>query len=167
MGYSFVIGSNKEVTELHEAGRACLWLFTSVSVRNGLVGTGLVVRVSQVDVTSSSRTVGSDDALNVHYAQLGVVFEAVSYVSTALPRIQIPLWKLDVTIVVNHPAVLLCLAKPHLQSGQVLIVQITETIRQLTEAGVKVSLKAPTDEDQEITTRARFGSSGTPHESAV
>ncbi|KAI2669422.1 hypothetical protein LCP963914a_9931 [Penicillium roqueforti] len=139
--------------ELHEAGRARLWLFTSVSVRNGLVGTGLVVRVSQVDVTSSSRTIGSDDALNAHYAQLGVVFEAVSYVSAALPRIPISPWKLNVTAVVNHPAVLLSLAKPHLQSGQALIVQITETIRQLMEAGVKVSLKPPTDKDQEITTR--------------
>ncbi|KAJ5642743.1 hypothetical protein N7490_006743 [Penicillium lividum] len=53
--------------ELHEAGRARLWLFASVSVRNRLVGIGLVVRVSQVDVTLSSRMVGSDDALNAHY----------------------------------------------------------------------------------------------------
>jgi hypothetical protein len=33
-----------------------------------------------------NRTVGSDDALNAHYAQLGVVLEAVSYIRTLLPR---------------------------------------------------------------------------------
>ncbi|KAJ5283377.1 hypothetical protein N7505_001357 [Penicillium chrysogenum] len=41
------VGSDMQ--ELHEAGHARLWLFTSVSVRNDLVGTGLVVRVNQVD----------------------------------------------------------------------------------------------------------------------
>ncbi|KAJ5040814.1 hypothetical protein NUH16_011106 [Penicillium rubens] len=52
-------------------GHARLWLFTSVSVRNGLVGPGLVVRINQVDIASSNRTLGSDDALNAHYEQLG------------------------------------------------------------------------------------------------
>ena len=63
------VGSGMQ--ELHEAGHARLWLFTSVSVRNGLVGTGLVVRVNHVDIVLSNRTVGNDDALNAHYAQLG------------------------------------------------------------------------------------------------
>jgi hypothetical protein len=57
--------------ELHKAGHARLLLFTSVSTRNGLVGTGLVVRVNQVDIVSSNRRVGDDDTLNAHYAQLG------------------------------------------------------------------------------------------------
>jgi hypothetical protein len=145
------VGSDMQ--ELHEAGHARLWLFTSVSVRNGLVGTGMV-RVNQVDIASSSRTVGSDDALNAHYAQLGVVLEAASYVRTTLPCIQMSPWKIYMTIVVNKPAVLLSLAKPHLQGGQGLIIQTTEAISQLSEMGVKVSLKPPTDEDREITTRA-------------
>jgi hypothetical protein len=46
--------------ELHEAHYASLWLFTGVSVANGLVGTGLVVRVNQVDIVSSNRTVEPD-----------------------------------------------------------------------------------------------------------
>lgn len=53
--------------ELHEAGHTALWLFTSVSVRNGRVGTGLVVRINQVNIFSANRTV-SDDAFNAHYA---------------------------------------------------------------------------------------------------
>lgn len=60
------VGSNMH--ELHEAGHARLWLFTSVSVRNGLVGTALVVRVNQVDIVSSKRTIGTEDALNAHFA---------------------------------------------------------------------------------------------------
>ncbi|KAJ5288337.1 hypothetical protein N7508_011112 [Penicillium antarcticum] len=146
------VGSDMQ--ELHEAGHARLWLFTSVSVRNGLVGTGLVVRVNQVDIVSSNRTVGTEDALNAHFAQLGVVSEAVAYVKTMLPRIQMSPWKVQVTIVVNNPAVLLSLAKPRLQGGQALITQITEALNQLLEMGAKVSLKPPTDKDCEKTTRA-------------
>ncbi|KAJ5117672.1 hypothetical protein N7448_011304 [Penicillium atrosanguineum] len=122
------VGSDMQ--ELHEAGHARLWLFTSVSVRNGLVGTGLVVRVNQVDIVSSNRTVGTEDALNAHFAQLGVVSEAVAYVETMLPRIQMSPWKVQVTNV------------------------ITEAVNELVEMGAKVSLKPPTDEDSEITTRA-------------
>ncbi|KAJ5849263.1 hypothetical protein N7534_007952 [Penicillium rubens] len=142
-----------DMHELHEAGHARLWLFTSVSVRNGLVGAGLVVRVNQVDIASSNRTVGSDDALNAHYVQLGVVLEAVSYIRTLLPRIQMSPWKIHITIVVNNPAVLLSLAKPHLQGGQALITLITEEIIQLSEMGAKVNLQPPTEEDNEHTAR--------------
>ena len=142
-----------DMHELHEAGHARLWLFISVSVRNGLVGAGLVVRVNQVDIASSNRTVGSDDALNAHYAQLGVVLEAVSYIRTLLPRIQMSPWKIHITIVVNNPAVLLSLAKPHLQGGQALITLITEEIIQLSEMGAKVNLQPPTEEDNEHTAR--------------
>ena len=42
-----------------------------------------------------------------------------------------------VTIAVNNPAVLLSLAKPHLQGGQGLIIQITEAIDRLWEMGAK------------------------------
>ena len=70
-----------------------------------------------------------------------------------LPRIQMSPWKIRITIVVNNPAVLLSLEKSHLQGGQALITQITEAISQLSETGAKVSLKPPTDEDREITTR--------------
>ncbi|KAJ5904903.1 uncharacterized protein N7473_001819 [Penicillium subrubescens] len=140
-----------DMHELHEAGHARLWLLTSVSVRNGLVGTGLVVRVNQVDIVSSKRTVGNDDALNAHYAQLGVVFEAVAYVETMLHRIQMSPWKVQVTIVVNNSAVLLSLAKPHLQGGQALITQITEGITRLAEMGAKVYLRPPTEADSENT----------------
>ena len=146
------VGSDMQ--ELHEAGHAHVWLFTSVSVRNGRVGTGLVVHVNQVDIVSSNRTVGTEDALNAHFAHLGVVSEAVAYVETMLPRIQMSPWKVQVTIVVNNPAILLSLAKPRLQGGQALITQITEALNQLLEMGAKVSLKPPTDEDSENTTRA-------------
>ncbi|KAJ5300187.1 hypothetical protein N7508_007430 [Penicillium antarcticum] len=146
------VGSNMH--ELHEASHARLWLFTSVSVRNGLVGTGLVVRVNQVDIVSSNRTVGNDDSLNAHYAQLGMVLEAVLYVRTMLPRIQMSPYKIQVMIVVSNPAVLLSLAKPHLQGGQALIIRITDAVGQLLEMGAKVSLQPPTDEDRENTTRA-------------
>lgn len=144
---------DSDMHELHEAGHARLWLFTSVSVRNGLVGTGLVVRVNEVDIASSNRTVGSDDALDAHYAQLGVVLEAVSYIRTMLPRIQMSPWKIHITIVVNNPAVLLSLAKPFLQGGQALITLITEEINQLSEMGAKVNLGPPTEEDNEHTAR--------------
>jgi hypothetical protein len=146
------VGSDMDV--LHEAGHARLWLFTSVSVRNGLVGVGLVVRVNQVAIASSNRTVGSDDALNAHFAQLGVVLEAVSYIRTMLPRIQMSPWKIRITIVVNNPAVLLSLAKPHLQGGQALVTRITEEINQLSEMGATVNLQPPTEEDNEHTARA-------------
>ena len=146
------VGSN--MTELHEAGHAQLWLFTSVSVRNGLVGTGLLVRVNQIDIVSSHRTVGDDDTMNAHYAQLGAVLEAISYVGTMLPRIEMSPWKIRITMVVNNPAVLLSLAKPHLQGGQVLITRITEAINQLVEVGAKVNLQPPTEEDGGNTARA-------------
>ena len=146
------VGSDMQ--ELDEAGHARLWLFTSVSVRNGLVGTGLVVRVNQADIVSSNWTVGSEDALNAHFAQLGVVAEAVAYVATMLPRIPMSPWKVQVTIVVSNPAVLRSLAKPRLQGGQALITQITEAVNGLVEMGAKVSLMPPTDEDSESTTRA-------------
>ncbi|KAJ5091031.1 hypothetical protein N7532_009715 [Penicillium argentinense] len=148
-----IITVGSDMNELHEAGHARLWLFTSVSVRNGLVGVGLIVRVNQVDIASSHRTVGNDDSLNAHYAQLGMVLEAVSYVMTMLPRIQMSPYKIQVVIVVSNPAVLLSLAKPHLQGGQALITRITNTIDQLLEMGTKVSLQPPTDEDRENTTR--------------
>lgn len=146
------VGSN--IHELHEAGHARLWLFTSVSIRNSLVGTGLVVRVNQVNIVSSHRTVGNDDSLNAHYAQLGVVLEAVSYVRAMLPRIQMSPWKIKVTIVISNPAVLPSLAKPHLQGGQALITQITEAINQLGGMGAKVNLRQQTEEDDENTARA-------------
>ena len=78
--------------ELHEAGHARLWLFTSASVRNGLVGTGLVVRVNQVDILSSKRTIGNDDALNAHYAQLGAVLEASSRSRTSMSSWPVAVW---------------------------------------------------------------------------
>jgi hypothetical protein len=57
----FMTGSS--TGELQEIGSARLWLYTSVSVRNGLVGTGLVVRVNQVNIAQSNRTVGDDETL--------------------------------------------------------------------------------------------------------
>jgi hypothetical protein len=51
--------------ELHEAGQAQFWLFTGVSVRNGLVGTGLVIGVNQNNIAMSHQPVGEDAALNV------------------------------------------------------------------------------------------------------
>ncbi|KAJ5240479.1 uncharacterized protein N7469_002070 [Penicillium citrinum] len=149
-----IVTVGSDMHELHEAGHARLWLFTGVCVRNGLVGTGLVVRVNQIDIVSSNRTVGHDDSLNAHYAQLGMVLEAVSYVRTMLPRIQMSPYKIQVMIVVSNPAVLLSLAQPHLQGGQALITRITDLVGQLLEMGAKVSLQPPTDEDRENTTRA-------------
>jgi hypothetical protein len=148
-----IVTVGSDMHELHEAGHARLWLFTSVSIRNGLVGTGLVVRVDQVDIVSSHRTVGNDDSLNAHYAQLGMVPEAVSYFRTMLPRIQMSPYKIQVMVVVSNPAVLLSLAKPHLQGGQALITRITDVVGQLLDMGAKVNLQPPTDEDRENTTR--------------
>jgi hypothetical protein len=148
-----IVTVGSDMHELHEAGHARLWLFTSVSIRNGLVGTGLVVRVNQVDIVSSHRTVGNDDSLNAHYAQLGMVPEAVSYFRTMLPRIQMSPYKIQVMVVVSNPAVLLSLAKPHLQGGQALITRITDVVGQLLDMGAKVNLQPPTDEDRENTTR--------------
>jgi hypothetical protein len=55
-------------------GRPCPSLVVHQCHRsNGLVGTGLVVRVNQVDIVSSDRTVGNDDVLDAHYAQLGAI----------------------------------------------------------------------------------------------
>lgn len=59
--------------ELHETCDAHLSMFISISFRHGLVGTGLLVRVNQVDIFSSYRMVRDDETLNPHYAQLGVV----------------------------------------------------------------------------------------------
>ncbi|KAJ6103666.1 hypothetical protein N7486_003888 [Penicillium sp. IBT 16267x] len=71
-----------------------------------------------------------------------------------LPRIQISPWKVQVKIVVDNPAVLLSLAKPHLQGGQALVGQITEAITRLSEMGAKVNLRPPTGIDRENTARA-------------
>lgn len=62
------------------------------------------------------------------------------------PPIQMSPWKIHI---VNNPTVLLSLAKPHLQGGQVLITQITEAINQLSEMGSKVNLRPPAEEDNE------------------
>ncbi|KAJ6137029.1 hypothetical protein N7497_012281 [Penicillium chrysogenum] len=126
-----------ELHELLEAGHARLWPFTSVSVRNSLVGTGLVVRVNQVGIVSSNQAVGHDDALNAHYTQLGM-----------------PPWKIRITIVVNNPVVLLSPANPHLKGGQALIAEITEATNHLLETGAKVNLQPPGEEDSENTARA-------------
>jgi hypothetical protein len=140
--------------DLRETNGARLWLFTSVSVRNGLVGTGLVVRVNQFDITISSRTVGSDDVLNAHYAQLGAVLEASSYVRRMLPRIQMSLWKIQIIFVVSNSTVLQSLTKQHLQGGQAHITQVTDAIIQLSEMGPKISLRPAREEPGEGMERA-------------
>ncbi|KAF3391692.1 hypothetical protein F1880_007400 [Penicillium rolfsii] len=43
-GLISTVGSTMD--ELHEAGHARLWMFTGVSTRDGVVGTGLVVPVN-------------------------------------------------------------------------------------------------------------------------
>ena len=141
-----IASSGSALDDLHETGCARLWLFTSVSVRNGLVGTGLVVRVNQVDIATSTRTVGSDDVLNAHYAQLGAILEASLYVRRLLPRIQMPPWKIHTTIVLSNRTVLQSLAKPHLQGGQTLITQVTNAITQLSEMGSKINLRLAMEE---------------------
>jgi hypothetical protein len=146
------VGANTD--DLQESGRARLFIYTGVSVRNGLVGTGLLVRVNQVNIVSSSRTVGSDDALNAHYSHLGAVLEATSYLETMLPRIQMSPWKIHIMIAVSNSAVLQTLAKPHLQGGQALIAEVTETINRLSEMGSRVNLRPPTVEDEEGAARA-------------
>ncbi|KAJ5215604.1 reverse transcriptase [Penicillium cinerascens] len=135
--------------DLHEASCARLWLYTSVSVRNGLVGTGLVVRVNQADIATSSRTVGSDDVLNAHYAQLGAILEACLYVRQMLHRIQMSPWKIQTIFVVSNPTVLQSLAKPHLQGGQTLITQVTGAITQLSEMGPRIYLRPAREEPGE------------------
>lgn len=75
-----------------------------------------------------------------------------AFVGAMLLRIQISTWKIGVTIVVNNHTVLVPLVRIHLQSGQALIIQITEATSQLSEMGAKVSQKPPTDEDSELTT---------------
>lgn len=82
-----------------------------------------------------------------------MVLEAVSYVRTMLPRIQMSPYKIQVMVVVSNPAVLLSLAKPHLQGGYALITRITDVVGQLLDMGAKVNLQPPTDEDRENTTR--------------
>lgn len=62
-------------------------------------------------------------------------------------------WKIHITILVNKPAVLLSLAKPHLQGGQALITLVTEEIIQLSEMGARVNLQPPTEVDNEHTAR--------------
>jgi hypothetical protein len=54
-------------SDLQETGHACLWVFTSVSVRNGLVGVSLVVKVNQVNIILTGWMVGSKDVLNTCY----------------------------------------------------------------------------------------------------
>ncbi|CAI7656797.1 unnamed protein product, partial [Penicillium palitans] len=72
---------------------------------------------------------------------------------TLLPHIQMSPWKIHITIVLNNPAVLFSLEKPHLQGGQALIILITEEIIQLSKMGAKVNLQPPTEEDNEHTAR--------------
>jgi hypothetical protein len=133
-----------------------LWLVTNINVRNGLVGIRLVVCVKQVDIFSSKGTVGNDDALNAHYAQLGAVLEAASYIGTMLPRFQMSLWKIHTTIVVSNPAVLLSLANPHLQGGQALITQITAGTSELPDMDSKINLRPLVEEVEEIATQAHI-----------
>ncbi|CAP74126.1 Pc34g00010, partial [Penicillium rubens Wisconsin 54-1255] len=83
----------------------------------------------------------------------GVVLKAVSYIRTLLPHIQMSPWTIHITIVLNNPAVLFSLEKPHLQGGQALIILITEEIIQLSKMGAKVNLQPPTEEDNEHTAR--------------
>jgi hypothetical protein len=64
--------------DLLETSCAHLRIFTHVSIRDGIVGGGLVVRVNQTNIVSAGRIIASEDALNAYYAQLGVVLEAVS-----------------------------------------------------------------------------------------
>jgi hypothetical protein len=71
-----------------------------------------------------------------------------------LPRIQMSPWKVQVTITVDNPSVLMSLAKPHLQGGQVLITQITKAVTRLSEMDAKVQLRPQTDSDGEKTGRA-------------
>ena len=82
-----ILTRGSALNDLYKASCARLWLFTRVSVRNSLVGTGLVVRVNQVDIAISSWTVGSDGVLNAYYAQLRAVLEATLYIQRMLLRI--------------------------------------------------------------------------------
>ena len=51
--------------------------------------------------SSHLTTVGTHYALNAHYAQLGALSKAVSYVETILPCTQMSLWRVQVTIVIK------------------------------------------------------------------
>lgn len=84
--------------------------------------------------------VGSNNTINAHYTQLGVVLEATLYLEMMLPCIQMSPWKIHVTIVVSNSAILQLLAKLHLQGRQALIAQVTEAINWVSEMGSKINL---------------------------
>jgi hypothetical protein len=124
-----------------ERSRRRIVIYTHGSLKNGNISIGLVIQVNGTTSDCWSMTVGREDQLNLYYAQLGAIYEAVNYANTIVSNLTIPASTTWTTIVTSTFSALQSLAKPRYQSGQSLIRQITDGILRIAETGMNINLQ--------------------------
>ncbi|KAF3399584.1 hypothetical protein DPV78_006391 [Talaromyces pinophilus] len=131
-----------------EQSRRRIVIYTHGSLKHGNITIGLAVQVNGTTSDCWSTMVGSEDQLNLYFAQLGAIYEAVKYANTIVSNLTIPASATWTTIVTSNLSALQSIAKPRYQSGQSLIRQITNGILRIAETGMKINLEwLPSDDD--------------------
>ncbi|KUL82055.1 hypothetical protein ZTR_10680 [Talaromyces verruculosus] len=131
-----------------EQSRRRIVIYTHGSLKNGNLSIGLVIQVNGSTTDCWSMTVGREDQLNLYYAQLGAIYEAVNYTNTIVSNLTRPASTTWTTIVTSNLSALQSLAKPRYQSGQSLIRQITDGILRITETGMNTNLQWLSSDDE-------------------
>jgi hypothetical protein len=141
-------GEPLDVDRIQRSKRAWLKISISCAVQDGNLRISLSAQVDQTTTFQWSRTVGTEDDTNVYYTHLGGIWEATTYITTAMTKIRMHPARIWATIFTNNRSTLQALAAPARQSGQRLISQITQRITDIHNTGMWVDLKWTSSQDQ-------------------
>ena len=103
-----------------------LQLFTDASQRNGLTGYSVVVWMEGQAKISRQRTIGREDQMMVHTAELAAIMEAVDGAAFALTRSET--WR-SATVYSDSKAALQTIASLGQRSGQQMVRRVHKVIR--------------------------------------
>lgn len=116
-------------------------IYSCGSGRQGRLGIGLTAMAQDQVIRSVSKVVGNHKNINMYLTQLGSLLEAITMAMELLNAHSVLKRVLGVTIYTNSQTALKSVCIPRHQSGQALIMRITDQLRQLQERGIDIRIQ--------------------------
>jgi ribonuclease HI len=116
-------------------------IYTHASGRHGLIGIGVVMMIGNKTRKSVSRTIGKHEEINVYFAQIGAILEALSLAEEIFKTTPALKNVMEVVIYSSGQTALRSILKPYLQSGQAAIQEVISRLTTLRQEDIKITIQ--------------------------
>jgi hypothetical protein len=116
-------------------------IYTHASGRKGKIGIGIVTMVGNQTNKSMSRTIGRHEEINIYFAQIGAILEALVLTERIFETTPALKNAMEVVIYSSGQSALQSILKPYAQSGQAAIQEVIRHLTRHQQENTKITIQ--------------------------